>query len=253
MKRPLPDSLERELRRVCGDHLSGSTALAARAARLLEKAARAGAARQAARRLLSAHPRMASMRYVVDRALIDGVCAAGEVLRASRDSGERAAAVIPEGATVLTHSASSAVFAALTRVAGIRVIATESRPNLEGVKQARELRKLGIDVELIVDSAAGLHMARADFLLTGADAVTRAGVINKIGTAALVRAAMDQGVPRYAVCGSDKILPPGLALPPEKPKPASEIARGIRASNYYFEETPLDWWTAIITEHGPFP
>lgn len=253
MSRPLPAPIERALLRIACDHLSGSTALAARGARLLQRAARAGVAKQVAGRLLEAHPRMASMRFVVDRALHEGTCAADEILRLSREAGEQAAALIPEGAIVLTHSASSAVFSALARVARVRVIATESRPKLEGVRQARRLSRSGIDVELIVDSAAGIHLARAGFLLTGADAITRDGVVNKIGTSMLVRAAMDHGVPRYAVCGSDKILPPGAVLPPEHPKPASEIARGIPASNYYFDETPLDWWTGIVTENGLFP
>jgi translation initiation factor 2B subunit (eIF-2B alpha/beta/delta family) len=239
--------IEMELREIERDHVSGATALAARAARMLARAADAEAA---ARRLLAAHPRMASMHYVARRWLEDGVCADGEVLRFSREAGERAAEVIGAGSVVLTHSASGAVFTALTRAAGVKVIATESRPLLEGLRQARRLARRGIEVEVIVDAAAGLMAPRADLVLTGADAVTRRGVVNKIGTSLLVRAAMEAGVRRYAVCGRDKIVPAGVELPEEQPKPGREIARGIRALNYYFDVTPLEWWTGIITEKG---
>jgi translation initiation factor 2B subunit (eIF-2B alpha/beta/delta family) len=242
--------LKSQIRRIADDHVSGSTALAARAARLLRQAARLGVAEEVARQLLAAHPRMASLHYVVRRALEDGDCADEEVLESGRKAGEQAAALIPSGATVLTHSASSAVFTALCRAARVHVIATESRPLLEGARQARRLARAGLDVELIVDAAAGLFVPRAALVLTGADAVTRDGVINKVGTAMIVRAAMDAGVPRYAVCGSGKLLPPGITLAPEPPKPRSEVARGIRAANYYFDTTPLDWWTAIVTERG---
>jgi translation initiation factor 2B subunit (eIF-2B alpha/beta/delta family) len=242
--------LERETRRIIEDHTSGSTALAACAAKLLARAARRGRAQEIARKLLAAHPRMASLHYVVRRALDDGVCADEEVLRFSREAGMRAARLIPEGAAVLTHSASSAVFAALTHAARVRVISTESRPLLEGVSQARRLARRGVHVEVIVDAAAGLFVPRVDLVLTGADAVTGESVVNKAGTALIVRAARDAGVPRYAVCGSDKIVGPGVTLPPERHKPPSEIVRGVRALNYYFDQTPLAWWSGVITEAG---
>ncbi len=243
-------SLRAEIRRIAQDHVSGSTAIAMRAARVMKKAMGEGIAEEVARGLLTAQPRMASVRYVVRRALEDGVCADEEVARLSREAGDRAAKLIRKGSTVMTHSASAAVFTALCAASEVKVIATESRPKLEGVQQARRLRRAGIEVEVIVDAAIVLHLERTDLVLTGADAVTDEGVISKVGTSMLARAAVEAGVSRYAVCGSDKILAQGVRLPPEEAKPGGEIVRGMRASNYYFETTPLEWWTGIVTESG---
>jgi len=189
-------AMRAEIRRIAGDHVNGSTAIAVRAARLMCRAIEAGAAEEVARELLAVQPRMASVQYVVRRALEDGVCADAEVVRFSQEAGMRAAKLIRSGSVVMTHSASAAVFAALCAAREITVIATESRPMLEGVKQARRLTKAGVEVELIVDAAMGLHVRRADVVLTGADAVTAESVINKVGTALMVRAAMEAGVER---------------------------------------------------------
>src|SRR5262245_44535628 len=217
--RTIPARFRGEIRRIAEDHVSGSTAIAARAARVMEAAVRAGIGEEVAPELLAAQPRMASVVYVTRRALEDGVCADEEVVRFSREAGERAEALIRKGSTVMTHSASAAVFAALCAARGVKVIATESRQLLEGVRQARRLMRAGVDLEVIVDAAMGLHVKRADLVLTGADAVTDEGVVNKVGTALLVRAAMDAGVARYAVCGSDKFVARGMSLPEEMPKP----------------------------------
>ena len=49
--------------------------------------------------------------------------------------------------------------------------ANETRPRFQGLLTAKELLDEGIDVILIVDSAARLFIKRANHVITGADAV----------------------------------------------------------------------------------
>jgi translation initiation factor 2B subunit (eIF-2B alpha/beta/delta family) len=61
-------------------------------------------------------------------------------------------------------------------------------------------------------------------------------------------------VPMYALCGSEKFLPPDYELEPEAPKDPREILAqpvpNVTVVNYYFDLTPLDYLAGIITEDG---
>jgi translation initiation factor 2B subunit (eIF-2B alpha/beta/delta family) len=88
----------------------------------------------------------------------------------------------------------------------------------------------------------------------GADAVSPAGLINKTGTLALALAARAFGKPLYALCASTKLVGMGWEPPEEPPRDPAEIADvsipnlGVR--NRYFERTPLELVTAVVTEDG---
>jgi len=168
------------------------------------------------------------------------------------------AALIAHGASVLTHSASQAVLDALlaARAEGKRflVYVTESRPQCEGVSLARRLGEAGIPVRLIIDAAVFARTADCTLTLTGADAIFAAGVVNKTGTALVALAARARGKPFYVLCGSEKFLPGGYPLPPEPPKAAEEILveapPNVAVENYYFETTPLELVTGVVSEDG---
>lgn len=255
-----------EIRR---DNTSGAAALAARAAQALAEwvAGQPGPAEclAVARGLMRAQPRMAPLVNLAHRFLEAGPNAAVacrrfiEELQAGTAAAARhAAALIPGGAVVLTHSFSSTVLGALRRAKqegrDFSVIATESRPMCEGVALARELAAAGVEVRLIVDAAAALLMGEARLVLLGADAVTGEGVINKVGSRAIALAAREHGVPVYALATGDKLVPSGYRMPPEPAHPAYEVfaeqVQGISVLNYYFEETPLDLFTGIVSEDG---
>jgi len=227
--------------------------------------------------LIDAHPAMAPLYHLFDSLLLCldetalGEDARARLLRTAAafpermDEHNRAVArlfseVIDKDAAIFTHSAGSTVRAALLHSvkAGRRITVhcTESRPVCEGRALAQELARAGIATTLSTDSLAFslLRQARDPVLATGADAVTAEGVINKAGTLGLATAARSWGIPFYVLAGSEKFL---LAASPgafRQERPAAEIlstaSAGLRVVNRYFDLTPLDCVTGIITERG---
>ncbi|MCI0407238.1 MAG: translation initiation factor eIF-2B [Acidobacteria bacterium] len=166
---------------------------------------------------------------------------------------------LPEGSAILVHSYSSTVLRALLAAheagKGIRVLCSEGRPALEGVRLAEALAAAAAPVQLCVDAALPALVAEADLVLVGADAVVEAGAINKIGTYPLALAAKATGRPFYIAASLNKLLPPSLVPLLRIPdRPPSEIWEGrlqkLHVHNRYFEITPLDLITGIITEAG---
>jgi ribose 1,5-bisphosphate isomerase len=179
--------------------------------------------------------------------------------RAVRTAALHAANLILPGATVMTHSRSSTVLAALVeaRLNGrsFSVVATESRPGLEGRTLAEALAHEDIRVSLIADSAASLAMDDVDVVLVGADTITREHLVNKIGTRMIGLAARERGLPFYAVCDTSKFINAdywGRSVRNEGsinllwPDAPAEV----RVVNGYFEPTPLALFNGIITEDG---
>ena len=171
-----------------------------------------------------------------------------------------AAELIHDGSRVLTHSRSSTVFQAfkLAIAAGHRVavIATESRPLMEGRQLAAELVRQGATVTLIADADAASGIERAELVLIGADAVTASRVINKIGTRLIALAARELGKPVYVVCDTSKFVGSAEGLLHARRRQDSaelwlDAPDGLEVLNAYFEATPLSLFTAVITEDGP--
>ncbi|TML56261.1 MAG: hypothetical protein E6G15_01485 [Actinobacteria bacterium] len=160
-------------------------------------------------------------------------------------SGRRAAASIAiqlqerlTDAVVLTHSASATVREALLRTPPERVICTVSGPQEEGRMFAHELRKEGLQVELVDDAVAPSQLEWATLLLLGADTVYRCGTLcNKPGTRDLAECAADEGVPTVVACEVLKLAP---------------IELGDAASVGDRELTPPELIDCIITEEGCF-
>jgi translation initiation factor 2B subunit (eIF-2B alpha/beta/delta family) len=95
---------------------------------------------------------------------------------------------------------------------------------------------MGIPVTVIVDAAMYRFLPRAQMVFVGADSISPRGLVNKTGTALLALAAAKLSVPMYALCGSEKFLPESYEPPAEPPN--------------YFESTPLEYLTGIVTEDG---
>lgn len=272
-----------EIRR---DNTSGAVALTKRGAEMLTLLADVTEARscsqflaeliEVGKGLIKAQPTMASLFNLVNAALweADGreglekmrvavkVSAEGfaaELEERTKMIAEEALALIETGATVMTHSYSSVVLASLLRAKAaekeFQVICTESRPMREGVALAKRLGQEGIETRLIIDAAAPHFMCQAQVALVGADSVSEQGLVNKIGTYGLALATKAHGMPLYALCGTEKFLPPGY--PPQfkiEAKDPREIlaepVENVEAVNYYFDLTPLDCLSGVVTEKG---
>jgi translation initiation factor eIF-2B subunit delta len=170
-----------------------------------------------------------------------------------------AADMIREGSTVLTHSRSSTVLEALleARRSGksFEVILTESRPMFEGRKLASELDQREIKVTIIADAAASLFLERADSVLVGADKILPDYLVNKIGTRMIALAAREGGTPMYSICDSSKFIEIDCVSDSELDQADPhelwlDAPNGVTVVNRYFESTPLEYFTGIVTEHG---
>ncbi|MDH3404920.1 MAG: hypothetical protein OES32_17735 [Acidobacteriota bacterium] len=282
-------SLE-ELRDECvqslrADHERGASQLARMALGYLAEAARDASITDVAtlrseldhlaRDLAAARPSMAPIANLVARwrAAVAGLAAdelaparaayveqaqalVAQSQQAALEAARRAAARIPSGATILTHSLSSTVAEALHLLQGrATVIFTESRPRLEGHRLGRWLSAAEMTGQMITDAQLGHFAAQADVALVGADAVLADGaIVNKVGTYLLALAARDHELPFYVCYESFKRttatseetsleeMDPAELSPPELP--------GILTRNVYFDVTPARLVTAWIDEDG---
>lgn len=250
------------------DNTSGAVQLTRRAADTLISVTEMPELEEAATALVKAQPAMASIFNLSNHVLLNAhtpdeviaVCREfiGRMTSAAESIARTTASLIQDGTALMTHSYSETVLNALlaAKASGrqFRVIATESRPVREGVALARKLGEAGIPVSLIIDAAIFSFLPEVQMVLVGADAVSSRGVTNKIGTSALALASRTLEKNIYALCGSEKFLPSGRALPAESPKDPTEVASGPLPNttiwNYYFDLTPLEWFTGVITEEG---
>jgi methylthioribose-1-phosphate isomerase len=200
-----------------------------------------------------------------------------EDIAMNRAIGAHGGALIPDGATVMTHCNAGALATggygtALGVIRGardagraIRVIACETRPYLQGARlTAWELVHDGFDVTLITDNAAGHLMSRGriDAIVVGADRIAANGdTANKIGTYTHAVLAARHGIPFYVAAPSstlDPAIPDGTHIPIEE-RSADEVlmlggtrvaAEGVHVVNPSFDVTPWSLITAIVTERG---
>lgn len=194
-----------------------------------------------------------------------------------RRLGEVGAALIGDGATVLTHcnagalatvdhgTALAPVYQAVADGKRVAVFADETRPLLQGARlTAWELQQAGIPVTLITDSTAGRVMfeKKIDAVFVGADRIARNGdVCNKIGTYSVAVLARENGVPFYCVAPLstfDPELPDGSHIPIEE-RAAEEVTEGfgtrtapagVAVYSPAFDVTPHELVTGIVTEVG---
>ena len=195
----------------------------------------------------------------------------------NRVMGQLGAALLPDGARVLTHCNAGALATAGygTALGVIRaaheqgkapeVWVDETRPVLQGARlTAWELGRLGIPATLVADVMAGSLMAAGDVdcVIVGADRIAANGdVANKVGTYTLAVLAAYHRVPFYVAAPLSTIdltCPSGEDIPIEWRAPdevllvmGTRIApSGTAAANRAFDVTPAPLVTAIVTEGG---
>jgi methylthioribose-1-phosphate isomerase len=196
---------------------------------------------------------------------------------ATRKLSKLGAGLIKDGFTVLTHcnagalatagygTALGVIKAAHEQGKKIEVIATETRPLLQGAcLTCWELMQEKIPVTLITDSMAGHFMSRGQVncVIVGADRIAANGdTANKIGTYTLAVLAKENGVPFYVAAPTSTIdlsLKSGEKIPIEERNPEEVTSikgirlapQGVKAANPAFDVTHHKYITAIITEKG---
>lgn len=208
--------------------------------------------------------------------LDDALKMSEEDIDANRQLGANGANLFKDGDIVLTHcnAGSLATVAYGTALGVIRaaresgkrlsVIATETRPVMQGSRlTAFELQHDGIDVSLIPDTAVGHMMARGAIrrVIVGADRVLRTGhVFNKIGTYQVAILAKEHKVPFYVAAPLSTFdfesSPEDVVIEERSVDEVVKVGKKriapkrVRVFNPAFDMTPPELITGIITERG---
>ena len=213
----------------------------------------------------------------IKKAVLDEAKAiADEDVRANKTLGMIGAKLIDDGDVVLTHCNAGAlatvgygtalgiIRAAVEMGKRIRVIATETRPKLQGARlTVFELMKDGIPVTLITDNMVGYVMSKnmVNKVIVGADRILKDGhVINKIGTYTIAVLAKTHGIPFYVAAPTSSFdLTSSLEdviIEERDPDEVRKIGNSyitlpdVPVLNPAFDVTPPEYVSAIITERG---
>lgn len=200
---------------------------------------------------------------------------ADEDVAANRLIGKHGAELIRDGDVILTHcnagalatvdygTALGVIRAAWEQGKKIRVIATETRPKLQGARlTAYELKRDGIPVTLITDNMVGYVMYKrlVGKVIVGADRIVRDAVINKIGTYTIAVLAKEHNIPFYVAAPKSTFDLARSSMDVTIEERRSEevthagsqriAPEGVNALNPAFDITPFEYVTAVICEDG---
>jgi methylthioribose-1-phosphate isomerase len=198
---------------------------------------------------------------------------ADEDAEANQAIGRNGAVLIHDGDTVLTHcnagelatveygTALGVIRVAWNQGKKIKVIATETRPLLQGARlTAYELKRDGIPVTLITDNMVGyvMHKGLVNEVVVGADRIVQDAVVNKIGTFTVAVVAKEHGVPFYVAAPKSTFdltrTSADVIIEERKPTEVTHFGsqqiapNDVGALNPAFDITPLTYVSAIICE-----
>lgn len=200
---------------------------------------------------------------------------ADEDAMANRVMGKHGANLLEDGDVVLTHcnagalatveygTALGVVRAAVEQGKRISVVATETRPMLQGARLTTyELKRDGIPVTLISDTMVGyvMHRRMVNKVIVGADRIVRDAVINKIGTYQIAVLAKEHGIPFYVAAPKSTFdlihTSAEVTIEERSPEEVLYVGReriapeGVAVFNPAFDITPIQYVTAVICEDG---
>ena len=198
---------------------------------------------------------------------------ADEDAEANLAIGKNGATLISDGDTVLTHcnagelatveygTALGVIRAAWKQGKKIKVIATETRPLLQGARlTAYELKRDGIPVTLITDNMVGyvMHKRLVNEVVVGADRIVQDAVVNKIGTFTVAVIAKEHGVPFYVAAPKSTFdltrTSKDVIIEERSPTEVTHVsgrqvaASGVPVMNPAFDITPLTYVAGIVCE-----
>ncbi|MBI4895628.1 MAG: hypothetical protein HY831_04000 [Candidatus Aenigmarchaeota archaeon] len=176
-----------------------------------------------------------------------------EQLKNSRQKIAKNAKVLFKGKkTIMTHCHShEATDVFLENKLNIKEIyVTETRPFGQGLLTANDLKRK-MRVNYIVDSSEGFYMPEVDFVLVGADALRKEGLVNKIGTLQLCILAKEYGKKVYVAADTFKIdNRKKIDIEFRNPEEISKPIKGVKILNPVFDITKWKYVDKIITEKG---
>ncbi len=263
----------------------GAPAIGVSAAYAYCLAAQAGADLAEAKAVLAAsRPTAVNLFWALDRMasckgdlLAEAKAIHREDVEMCRTMGAFGAAVVPDGARILTHCNAGAlatggygtalgVIRAAHELGKVKMVyADETRPLLQGARlTAHELVADGIPTTLIADNMAAALMRRGgvDMVVVGCDRMAANGdFANKIGTYSAAVNAHYHGIPFYTALPSstiDMTIADGSGIPIEERSrdelihlgPTQTAPLDVGVWNPAFDVTPHALLTGIITEKG---
>lgn len=169
--------------------------------------------------------------------------------------------LIKKNDVVFTHCHSTNVVNALIyakkKGKTFEVYNTETRPLYQGRITSKELAKHRIKVTEFVDAALGVALSpeqgtkKVSKVFLGADALTKKGIINKIGSEVIARIATQEKIPVYIIADSWKFTKKALPLEQRQLNEVWDTApKKIKIMNPAFEFVDKKYITKIITELG---
>jgi translation initiation factor 2B subunit (eIF-2B alpha/beta/delta family) len=135
----------------------------------------------------------------------------------------------------------------------IKIFCTESRPACEGIFLAEQLSRAGHNITVTTDMGAFPLIRQVDALAFGCDALTKKGIVNKIGTSALAFAARAIGKNTFFVATSEKFAENWEDTYLLRQGSGDQVYSGkesITVQNFYFDLTPPEFISGLFLEDG---
>jgi methylthioribose-1-phosphate isomerase len=216
-----------------------------------------------------------TVRTVIKAVVEEANKMADEDVEINREMGEHGSALLNDGDVILTHcnagslatvdhgTALGVIRVAWEQGKKISVIATETRPKLQGARlTAYELQTDGIPVTLITDTMVGYVMRNrlVTKVIVGADRIVQDAVINKIGTFGVAVLAHEHKIPFYVAAPTSTFdldrLADEVVIEERKPEEVTHFGtqkiapNGVKVLNPAFDVTSMHYVTAVICEAG---
>jgi ribose 1,5-bisphosphate isomerase len=209
----------------------------------------------------SKYPNLISLKEaalsIADNIVYTSLAAVNRIAVYARD-------ILENNDVIMTQSYSSTVEGAI-KMGGqkyiLSAIVTRSGTSKIGQITAQEIQSYVAKITYIDDTAIGLYMNQAKKVFVGADRVCSDGsLVNGVGTCLMALAAKHYNVPFYVLCESLKIDPAlkSNEAELEEKNPNELVMQGVFSpkiivKNPYFDITPPELITGLITEDGVTP
>ena len=166
---------------------------------------------------------------------------------------------------IFTHCHSSTLIKALIYAKKhekiFEVYNTETRPLFQGRKTLLDLRKANIKVTMFADSAIKIALTKeqdkeektkpVNMIMLGADAITKKGVVNKVGSGIIAELAKQNHIPLYIISDSLKFTKKPVKLEQRNPNEIWKTnSKNIDVKNPAFEFINKKDVTKIVSEFG---